>query len=342
MIPKLDEAKKYQNEYKTIPICKTLYSDVHTPVEVMRILKGISKNCFLLESLEDSSRWGRYTFIGYDPVLEITCANGEVSIKNGETQKIKTANPSQYIQKIIDENKSPRFANLPPFTGGLVGYFSYDYIKYSEPTLKLDAKDEENFRDFDLMLFDKLIAYDNLKQQIVLIVNVKTEALEENYNKAEKELEEMAKIVTKGKPAEIKHLCLKSDFKALFSKEEYCDMVEKARNFIYEGDIFQVVLSNRFEVLAEGSLFDTYRVLRTTNPSPYMFFFSSDDIEIAGASPETLVKLVDGKLYSYPCRYKAKVKLTRRINNLKLSYCPDPKEISEHNMTVDLGKRDFG
>ena len=340
MIPSLEEVKTYAAKYKVVPVSKTIYSDIHTPVEVMRILKNVSKHCYMLESLEDSSKWGRYTFLGYNPTMEITCINGEVSLND---VKIKTNDPAYYIRQVIADHRSPRLPWLPPFTGGLVGYFSFDYIKYSEPTLKLDARDEENFRDFDLMLFDKVIAYDNLKQKIILIVNIKTDALEENYHKAELELEAMTKLIVSGKPADISVLKLNSDFNPLFSKEEYCSMVERARKYIYEGDIFQVVLSNRWTADVEGSLFDAYRVLRTTNPSPYMFYFSSDDIEIVGSSPETLVKLTDGELYTYPLAgTRPRGETDEEDKRLEEELLSDPKELAEHNMLVDLGRNDIG
>lgn len=300
-LPTLERAKQYGKNYRVVPVSRTLYSDIRTPVEVLRVLKGVSRHCYMLESLEDTDKWGRYTFLGYEPKMEVTCMDGVVRIRSGEGESvIEEGNPMEYIGHIIEENKSPRVEGLPTFTGGLVGYFSYDTIKYSEPELKLDASDEEGFKDVDLMLFDKVIAFDNLKQKIILIVNIKTDALEENYREAVEELDGMAELVKKGKEADIPRLKLLSDFRPLFGKEEYCTMVEKAKHYIREGDIFQVVLSNRLEADAEGSLFDTYRVLRVLNPSPYMFYFSSDDIEIAGASPETLVKLERGKAYTFP------------------------------------------
>ena len=249
----------------------------------------------------------------------------------------------EYIGHIIEENKSPKVEGLPTFTGGLVGYFSYDTIKYSEPGLKLDASDEEGFKDVDLMLFDKVIAFDNLKQKIILIVNIKTDALEENYRKAVEELDGMAELVKKGKGADISRLKLLSDFRPLFGKKEYCTMVEKAKHYIREGDIFQVVLSNRLEADAEGSLFDTYRVLRVLNPSPYMFYFSSDDIEIAGASPETLVKLERGKAYTFPLAgTRPRGKTDEEDRALERELLADEKELAEHNMLVDLGRNDIG
>ncbi|GAB1402210.1 anthranilate synthase component I [Elusimicrobiota bacterium] len=338
--PSLKDASHLLNDYRIIPVSRTIYSDIRTPIEVLKILKSVSRHCYMLESLEDSTNWGRYTFLGYDPKFEFTCTNGIVNL-NGKS--INSNNPNKYIRQILDEYKSPKFSYLPPFTGGLVGYFSYDYIKYSEPTLNLDANDEEKFKDIDLMLFDKVIAFDNLKQEIVLIVNVKTDNFEENYNLAIKEIDEMADLIKKGEAVEPKPLKIKSDFRYLFSKEEFCNMVDKAKKHIYEGDIFQVVLSNRAEADVEGSLFDTYRVLRMTNPSPYMFYFSSDDIEIAGASPETLVKLNDDTLYTFPLAgTRPRGKTKEEDTKLRRELLADPKELAEHNMLVDLGRNDLG
>ncbi|MBE6905357.1 MAG: anthranilate synthase component I [Ruminococcaceae bacterium] len=341
--PSLKEAKELAGKFLTIPISRTLYADFCTPIEILRILKGVSRHCYLLESLEDASKWGRYTFLGYDPQMEITCQNGMVSINAGTKITMECSNPAQYIRQIIDDNKSPRFDGLPPFTGGLVGYFSYDYIKYSEPGLKLDAEDQEGFKDLDLMLFDKVIAFDHLKQKITLIVNIKTEALEENYGKALLELDSMERLIKNGRTADIQPLKLNSEFRPLFDENAYCAMVEKAKRYIYEGDIFQVVLSNRLEADAEGSLFDTYWVLRTTNPSPYMFYFSSDDLEIAGASPETLVKLQDGNLYTFPLAgTRPRGADNAQDKQLEQELLEDPKELAEHNMLVDLGRNDLG
>lgn len=341
--PTLEEAKKMAGEYRCIPVSRKLFSDIATPMQVLRVLKSISRHCYMLESLEDADKWGRYTFLGYDPRLELTCTDGTVHIQSGTDVVIENTDPDAYIRKIIEENKSPRLDYLPSFTGGLVGYFSYDYIKYSEPTLDLDAKDEENFKDVDLMLFDKVIAFDHLKQQIILIVNVPTDGLEENYRKAGIQLDEMARLIKTGTAAPIPPLKLKSEFQPLFGKETFCSMVEKARKHIYEGDIFQVVLSNRLMAEAEGSLLDTYRVLRTMNPSPYMFYFSSDDIEIAGASPETLVKLENGVLHTFPLAGTRPRGATAEEDlRLEKEMLEDPKELAEHNMLVDLGRNDLG
>ncbi len=167
--------------------------------------------------------------------------------------------------------------------------------------------------------------------------------LEESYRKAEEKLEEMAELIRNGEKEQFASLKLESEISPQFPKEKYCEMVEKARHYIKEGDIFQVVLSNPMRAKAEGSLFDTYRVLRATNPSPYMFYFSSDDIEIAGASPETLVKLENRKLTTFPLAgTRPRGKTKEEDQELEAGLLKDEKELAEHNMLVDLGRNDIG
>ena len=351
--PSLKDIKEIakDKQYKRIPVAYELFSDIATPIEVLRILKGISNHCYMLESIEDAENWGRYSFLGFDPLLEFTCQNNVVQIKgdcefnkfNEEIITIKTDNPSEIIRDLIRKNKSPKLESLPPFTGGFVGYFAYDYIKYSEPSLNLDAENQDQFKDIDIMLFDKVIAFDNFRQKIIIIFNMKTDDLENNYKKACDELKGIADLIINGQKAEFQPLNLKSDFKPVFSREEYGEMVLKAKEYIRQGDIFQVVLSNRIEAEIEGSLFDTYRVLRTTNPSPYMFYFSSNDIEIAGASPETLVKVNNTKLYTFPLAgTRPRGKTVEEDLELEKELLADEKELAEHNMLVDLGRNDIG
>ena len=291
MYPTMEDEKEIAalGEYRRVPVCRELYSDRYTPVEVMRTLRKASRHCYLLESASQTEVWGRYSFLGYDPTMEITCTDGVVRIgKTGnegpdEVEEQKVSHPGNVLRRIISDYKSPVMESMPPFTGGLVGYFSYDYIKYSEPKLKLEDEEMQDFRDMDMMLFDRVIAFDHYRQKVLLIAGVMADRVEESYRQAEEALEEMAALIRGGEKKEFAKLELQSEICPQFPKEEYCEMVEKARKYIREGDIFQVVLSNPMRAKAKGSLFDTYRVLRATNPSPYMFYFSSDDIEIAGA-----------------------------------------------------------
>lgn len=343
--PTLEQAKELTG-YSVIPVCREILSDFTTPIEALKKLRRVSRHVYILESVENQEKWGRYTFLGYNPKLELTCTNGELTVKDVLTGRVETsrqAHPAVYIRELMKKYTSPKLEGFPPFTGGLVGYFSYDYIKYSEPTLNLNAKDEEQFKDVDLMLFDKVIAFDNIHQKLVLITNISANDIENEYAKAEKDLAEMEQLIRNGKPADIPQGKLLSDFRRLFNEKQYCEMVEKAKHYIYEGDIFQVVLSNRLDADFEGSLLDAYRVLRATNPSPYMFFFSSDDMEIAGASPETLVKLENGTLHTFPLAGTRPRGVTDEDDKrLEAELLRDEKELSEHNMLVDLGRNDIG
>ena len=344
-LPSLEEAieLKKLEEYKIVPISTEILSDIKTPIEVMRILKNVSSHCYMLESIEDNRNWGRYTFLGYEPKMEITCTNSRLVIKGEKKLEVLTSNPGQYIREILNDYKSKKYDYLPTFTGGLVGYFSYDYIKYAEHSLNLGSKDEEHFKDVDLMLFDKVIAFDHFRQKIILIQNVKLENIENDYDKAVKELEKMIELITNYKAKEIPKGRKTSDYRYLFEEDEYKKKVEITKNHIKEGNIFQLVLSNRIEADYEGSLFDTYRTLRTLNPSPYMFYFSSGDIEMAGASPETLVKVTNGEVRTFPLAgTRPRGKDDEEDKKLEKELLADEKELSEHNMLVDLGRNDLG
>lgn len=342
IMPTLAEAEKIASEskYDVLPVSCEILSDFTTPIETMKILKNVSSHCYMLESAQANERWGRYTFLGFDPKLEITCIDGEMKIGN---LKVKTENPSAYLREILDDYKSPRFDYLPSFTGGLVGYFAYDYLCYSEPGVKCQVEDTESFKDCDLMLFDRVIVFDHLKQKIILIVNMPLDDVRVGYNKAVMDLRQLADLIRKGDKKEEAGGKLLGEVKPLFGKEEFCQMVEKARHHIHEGDIFQIVLSNRLSAPFEGSLFNTYRLLRTINPSPYMFYFSGRDLEVAGASPETLVKLENGVVHTFPLAgTRPRGESEEEDKRLEEELLADEKELAEHNMLVDLGRNDLG
>ncbi|MBQ6270784.1 MAG: anthranilate synthase component I [Clostridiales bacterium] len=350
-LPKLDEVREFAKtgKYSVVPVSCEILSDFTTPIETMRILKNVSTHCYMLESAQADETWGRYTFLGFEPKLSITCSNGDMTIGD---KTIHTEDPESVLRDILSEYKSPRLPYLPSFTGGLVGYFSYDYLGYSEPTVRAEVEDSEEFKDVDLMLFDKVIAFDNLKQKIVLIENMKItdgektlsdEQIEKNYNAAIETLKKLTDLIRHGEKSEEKPGKLLGEVKALFEKKQFCEMVEKAKHHIFEGDIFQIVLSNRLEAPFEGSLLNTYRVLRTINPSPYMFYFSGTDVEVAGASPETLVKLENGVLHTFPLAgTRPRGKDRAEDMQLEVELLSDPKELAEHNMLVDLGRNDLG
>lgn len=330
-------------DYKRIPVARTILSDINTPINVLRILQNVSDHVFLLESAEQSKTWGRYSFLGYDPSMELTACRDRLTIRKGdEVEKLTCNHPGTYIKKIIEENKAPRIKNLPTFTGGLVGYFSYDYMQYGEPSLHFKAANPNDLIDVDLMLFDKIIVFDNYRQEMSLIVNMKTDDLEVRYHEALNTLDEMEHLVRTGEMKAHERGHLKTEVTPKFTKVEYCEKVQAVKDHIREGDIFQLVLSNPMEAEFEGSLLDTYRILRTTNPSPYMFYFSGDT-EIAGASPETLVKVVGRNIKTFPLAgTRPRGKDDAEDKRLEKELLADEKERAEHNMLVDLGRNDLG
>ncbi len=396
-------------EYRLIPVIRQILSDVATPVQVMRKLQMVSDHCFLLESVEDSRQWGRYSFLGYNPTMQISSKGKEMTVtdEEGKVSTFETENPGDYIRELVEKHKSPKLEDAPTFTGGLVGYFAYDYMQYAEPSLHFNAKNDHDFSDMDLMLFENLICFDNLRQKILLISNLRVPGcgddagdaagdssfakegdgsgkgrmagdaglkldgdaagdssfakegdssgkgrmavddefeacLEKAYEDADAKLDEMEKLILSGEMKEIQKGKLLGEIQPVFSKEEFCEKVEKVKHHIFEGDIFQLVLSNPMEADFEGSLFDTYRILRTTNPSPYMFYFSGDT-EIAGASPETLVKVENGEIRTFPLAGTRPRGATLEEDlALEKELLADEKERAEHNMLVDLGRNDLG
>lgn len=341
-LPGIDEVKAIAatGKYKVLPVSCEILADICTPIEAMKKLKNVSTHCYMLESVTEKEKWGRYTFLGCDPKLEITCMDGHMKVGS---VSFETDDPSSYLRQILEEYKSPGFDYLPSFTGGLVGYFSYDYQGYGEPAVRTRVQDTEAFKDVDLMLFDKVIAFDHFRQKIILMANMSLEDVETGYHKAVLELKQLCGLLRSGEPKEEPGGRLLGEVTPLFDKEQYCAMVEKARHHIHEGDIFQIVLSNRLSAPFEGSLLNTYRMLRTINPSPYMFYFSGTDVEVAGASPETLVKLEDGVLHTFPLAgTRPRGKTEKEDYRLAQELLADEKELAEHNMLVDLGRNDLG
>lgn len=340
IIPGYDEVKNLNGKYNLIPVCKEIYADVTTPILLLRKLETIDKDFFLLESVEGGEKWSRYSFLGYNPLMNLTCKRGVVTIRSGAvTQKIK-ADPMKKLRELLEQYKSPKIKGLPSFTGGFVGYFAYEMIGYAEPKLHIK---ESDFDDYNLMLFDKVIAYDHLSQKIYIIVNMKAEDGLQGYNSALLEIEKMEALINSQTPLPESIAQNHVDFKCNLSKEEYCEMVEKTRHYIREGDIFQGVISRSFTADYNSSLMNAYRVLRTTNPSPYMYYIQSGSLQIAGASPETMVRLVDGKLTTFPVAGTRKRGVTdEEDRELEKDLMADEKELSEHNMLVDLARNDIG
>lgn len=338
--PSYEEVKRYEKDYQMIPVCKEILADVVTPITLLRKLAGIDEKFFLLESVEGGKQWGRYSFLGVNPLLTISSKNKKVTIKSGVVEQEIDGDPLEILRNELSRYKAPSIEGLPSFTGGFVGYFAYEMIALSEPKLRLKGSD---FDDYSLMLFDKLIVYDHLKQKIIIVVNYKADKAEQGYNAATLEIEKLAHLVND-------QMILKSEkadenvkFTCNTTKEEYEEMVEKTKAYIREGDIFQGVISRRFEATYKGGLLNAYRILRTTNPSPYMYFIKCDDLEIAGSSPETMVKLINGKLTTFPVAgSRPRGETEAEDVRLEAELLKDEKELAEHNMLVDLARNDIG
>lgn len=341
MYPDCNEILRLAPEYDIIPICREIYADVITPITLLRKIAAISKRYYLLESIEGGEKWGRYSFLGFDPLMRVSCSCGKVVIEQDrEERTIETERPLEIIREIMKQYKAPKINEMPPFTGGFVGYFSYAMIGYAEPKLKIK---KGTFNDFDLMLFDKVIAYDHLKQKISIIVNMKTDKVMENYGKAAAQIQDIANMIRSKDVPDIPVSDSKVEFTCNVSKEEYCRLVERTKEYIVDGDIFQAVISRQFSSPYEGSLINPYRVLRTTNPSPYMVFLHIDGEEIMSTSPETLVRLQNGRLTTFPVAgSRPRGKTEEEDKALENDLLSDEKELSEHNMLVDLGRNDLG
>ena len=328
--------------YDLVPIQEEIFADMVTPIQLLRKIAASKKNYYLLESIEGGEKWGRYSFLGYDPIMRVSCREDEVKIQKKQgTEIVKTRDSLQVIRDILKEYKAPKVEGMPPFAGGFVGYFAYAMMAHAEPKLKIKRGE---FEDYDLMLFDKVIAYDHLKQKIILVVNVRTEGdIAQNYAKAKADIKGIISLIRDHTPIQEEPIYDKVDFHCNVTKEEYTEIVEKTREYIFDGDIFQAVLSRCFVSDYEGSLINPYRVLRTTNPSPYMVYMNLEDVEIMSTSPETLVRLQDGRLVTFPVagsrpRGKDEAEDEALIEDLMA----DAKELSEHNMLVDLGRNDLG
>lgn len=343
--PDLEQIREFSRQgYLVAPVSCELFADLSTPIQTLKAFKEYTRGgvCFLFESIEGGEKWARYSFIGFDPKAEINLSDGTmIYTSDGGSETKLTDDPNAELRAVLEGYRSPKIGGLPTFTGGLVGYFSYEYYKYYE---KADFLPAGEFGDLRLFLFDKVLAYDNFRQKMILIVNMRLDGdLDEAYASAVACLEEMARVVRRGCADGGGRLTISSPFRMAFSKEEYIKKVKKAVDYTHEGDIFQCVPSNLWTAEAEGSLLDAYRVLRTTNPSPYMIYMNTGDGEIAGASPETLVKLTGDRVTTFPIAgTRPRGATDEEDKALEEGLLADEKEIAEHNMLVDLGRNDLG
>ena len=339
LIPTYEQAKQYEKDYTYVPVCKDILADDVTPILMLRKLAALDEQYFLLESVEGGNL-GRYSFLGYHPKLSVSCKNGVVKVKENGMVRIIPGKPKEALQSLLAQYRSPQIEGLPTFTGGLVGYFSYEMIQYAEPKLHIKQSD---VNDFELMMFDKLLAFDQVMHKLCIIVNARTADGEAGYNRAVEEIDAFIETLRITEPIPYEQPPRAPEFTCNLSKEEYCSMVEKTKHYIKEGDIFQGVISRRFEAEYDGSLLNAYRVLRTTNPSPYMYYMQIKDMQIAGTSPETMVKLTNGKLMTFPVAgTRQRGKSIEEDQALEKELLADKKECAEHNMLVDLARNDLG
>ena len=339
IIPTYEQAKQYEKDYTYIPVCREILADDVTPILMLRKLAALDGQYFLLESVEGGNL-GRYSFLGYHPKLSVSCKNGVVKVKENGMVRILPGKPKEALQSLLEQYRSPQIEGLPTFTGGLVGYFAYETIQYAEPKLHIKQSD---VNDFELMMFDKLLAFDQVMHKLCIIVNARTADGEAGYNKAVEEIDAFIETLRITEPIPYEKPQKALEFTCNLSKEEYCSMVEKTKHYIKEGDIFQGVISRRFEADYEGSLLNAYRVLRPTNPSPYMYYMQIKDMQIAGTSPETMVKLTNGRLMTFPVAgTRQRGKSIEEDQALEKELLADEKECAEHNMLVDLARNDLG
>ena len=340
----LEESKALAQGYAAVPVVREILADTATPIGLVSLVRKESSRYFLLESLEQNDQAGRYSFIGFDPVARLRAKDRNAQVEfAGSRIPVDPNRPLEALRSILKAYRVPKIPGLPPFTGGFVGYFSYDFFQYCEPSLHFDPAKATAFPDFDLMLFDKVIAFDRVLQKMYLIVNIKTDDLEGNYAKAQKNLDAMEALVRQPvappafTPAHLGPITSNQD------KATYGENVEKIKEHIRQGDIFQAVYSQRFSASYDQDLFNMYRILRTTNPSQYMVLLKNDNLEIAGSSPETLIKVQDREITSMPIAGTRRRGRTEEEDKaLERDMQTDPKELAEHNMLVDLARNDVG
>ena len=333
-----------------------MIADTETPVSVYLKLKDESPYSFLLESVEGGEKIGRYTFLGYNPfmVFEIRGKSFTIKPRHPDVQVLPTLvdasmNPLEALKKIFAHCKTVPVEGLPRFTGGAVGYFGYDTIQLLEdiPSAKLNPL---GLNDATLMFFDTLLVFDAVKRNVSAVANAYIPAgatdvqLLEEYNKAVIEIRKLRSILQKSVPYDLEGLPARlANYNIAMSRDKFLTNVEKGKNYIVEGDIFQVVLSQQMKMEYTGEPFNVYRMLRIVNPSPYLYFLKMDRMCIIGSSPELLVRLDNGIVETRPIAGTRRRGATAAEDaRLEKELLADEKECAEHLMLVDLGRNDIG
>jgi len=334
--------------YNRIPVAREILSDLDTPLSVyLKLADG--PYTYLLESVAGGENWGRHSIIGL-PSRRVYKLHGHrltVEEHGVAVEERELADPLAEIEVIRSAFKVPQLAQMPDFSGGLVGYFGFETIGYIEPKLaRWDRSDQLGIPDVLLMLSDEVAVFDNLKGRLYLIVHADP-AQPQAYARALRRLDELAFRLRRSGPSYPEVLDPKAleetDFKSSFTREQYEALVETAKEYIRAGDIFQVVPSQRLSVPFRARPVDVYRALRALNPSPYMYFLDLGATQIVGSSPEILARLQRGKVVVRPIagtRPRGKTREEDLQNEAEL--LADPKERAEHLMLIDLGRNDVG
>ncbi|MCK9280030.1 MAG: anthranilate synthase component I [Melioribacteraceae bacterium] len=337
---------KFAKEHNMIPVYEIITADLLTPVAAYLKFREKRKNSFLLESVEGIGRLARFSFIGGSPKKLIYNYGNQLFIDEAGETKLVQKDILEYLSESIKGISYPQIEGLPDFSGGIVGYFGYENVSQIENSIGFEGRDKLEIPDSIFGFYDLLIAFDHFKHQIILIKNVRLEngfELEELYKSAK---DELARLRDELKNTYIndRFFELSNSSTQIKDKEKFYDDVNRCKKHITEGDVFQIVLSRRFEGEFRGDLLNVYRALRIINPSPYMYFFEfANNIKIAGTSPEDLLKVKNNKATILPIAgTRKRGKTETEDNELEIDLMNDPKEIAEHTMLVDLARNDLG
>ncbi len=330
-----------------VPVSRMSLADTVTPVSVFMKIRKDAVCPFLLESVEGGSQLARYSFIGKNPYQVFRFQDGQGVLTRADgTEERLGGDYYGTLSKLTRALKEPELPDLPRLTGGAVGYSSYDTVRQTEHLPDV-PEDDLSLPDAVWAFYDKIYAFDHVKHRIVLIKTVFTEGLDDDglksaWESARTELAEMEAGLKAPESGATKLEMLQDDIESNISRDQFCAMVDKAREYIYEGDIFQVVLSQRFKSRFRGDRFMLYRALRMVNPSPYLFFLDFDDYALVGSSPEVLVSVQEGITKVLPIAgTRPRGKTTADDLAYEQDLLADEKEVAEHIMLVDLGRNDL-
>jgi len=345
--PSFEELKKNTGDGTIIPVVKTLLADTETPVSAYLKIRDRSTFNFLLESVEGGEKVARYSFLGSDPYLIFRSrgTSGTVRDLNTGRERRFEGDPIGELRGIMDSHRSVGFPGLPRFTGGGVGYFAYDAVRLVED-IPDETRDDYGIDDILFMFFDTILVFDSIGHTISIISNVHTDgpgSLEDRYREAVSRIENLESLLAKRTASEPSRGHGHHEHVPNMSKEDYMAAVDRCKEYIFAGDAIQVVLSQRFEREITVAPFDIYRTLRIVNPSPYMFFISTDRVNIVGASPEMLVRVEGGEIEVRPIAgTRPRGATPEEDEALAVELRADEKECAEHVMLLDLGRNDVG